>query len=176
MLHPNHKLISKNLFPQRLLHGHFIPSLALTRKRLAISRKPFVLTFNILTISLFPPFRVKAAIKRAQCRARFSIVEPSKQRAQWRKLAFRHCRVATEVDKVNLEQRAPSKLAWGWPSRVRGKRQPTTVSSSSSTSHISSILSPAIFTSWPRYRCRCIIPTFSLSRAGLYFFGFRFTS
>ena len=35
-------------------------------------------------------------------------LQPMEQRAQWRKLAFRHCRVATEVDKVNLEQRAQS--------------------------------------------------------------------
>lgn len=50
------------------------------------------------------------------------------------------------------------------------------LSSSLSLIYISSKLSPPIFTSLPRYRCRCISATFSRSRAGLYFCGLRFTS
>lgn len=76
MLHPNHKLFSKNLFPQRLLHGHFIPSLALTRKRLAISRKPFVLTFNILTISLFPRFALTVRSTSGRFASRRTLFHP----------------------------------------------------------------------------------------------------
>lgn len=45
-----------------------------------------------------------------RARPHFTFNKLRKQREQWRKLAFRHCRVATEVDKVNLEQRASSCL------------------------------------------------------------------
>lgn len=109
MLHPNHKLFSKNLFPQRLLHGHFIPSLALTRKRLAISRKPFVLTFNILTISLFPRFAltVRSTSGRFASRRTFRLSESrgSSLTLPNRESSERHdaCidgRVAFEVDEI----------------------------------------------------------------------------